>query len=221
MKLFLIFDYIDIDLKKYIEEQIPKEKFMDPNDIKLFLYQILEGVKYCHAQKILHRDLKPQNILISSKGIVKLADFGLARVFSIPIRPYTKEVLTLWYRAPEILLGIEEYSEYVDLWAIGCIFAELATKKPLFSGENETDQLIKIFSIMGTPNVSTFSDLKMSISGCIENFSKYPPADLRKLIPQLDSDGINLLQRFLEYNPFKRISAVDALNHPYFKSILH
>jgi len=145
MKLYLIFDYIDIDLKKYIEEEIPKDFLLDPNDIRLFLYQILEGVKYCHSKKILHRDLKPQNILISKNGIIKLADFGLARIFSVPIRPYTKEVLTLWYRAPEILMGIEEYSEFVDMWAVGCIFAELALKKALFPGESEQDQLNKIF----------------------------------------------------------------------------
>ncbi len=144
MRLFLIFDFLETDLKKYLDEY-PKE-FLDPNEVRMFLYQMLEGVKYCHAKKILHRDLKPQNILINSNKVIKLADFGLARVFSVPIRPYTKEVLTLWYRAPEILLGLEEYSEFVDLWAIGCIFAEITSKKPLFQGENESDQLLKIFS---------------------------------------------------------------------------
>jgi serine/threonine protein kinase len=143
-KLYLLFEYLDIDLRKYLE-CLNDDESLDPDIVKSFLFQILEGIAYCHSKKIIHRDLKPQNLLLDQFGRIKIADFGLARAFSIPIRPYTKEVLTLWYRAPEILLGSVEYSTPVDIWSVGCIFAELIWKKPLFQGDYEMDQLMKIF----------------------------------------------------------------------------
>jgi serine/threonine protein kinase len=110
-----------------------------------YLYQILKGIAYCHSHRILHRDLKLANLLIDRKGVLKLADFGLARAFGVPIRTYTHEVVTLWYRAPEILLGQARYSTPVDMWSVGCIFAELVTKRPLFPGDCEIDELFRIF----------------------------------------------------------------------------
>lgn len=107
--------------------------------IKSYLRQILEGVAYCHSQRIIHRDLKPANILLTGQNdeLIKLADFGLARAISIPIKPYTKCVVTLYYRSPELLLEMNEYATPVDIWSVGCIFAELAINQPLFRGENE------------------------------------------------------------------------------------
>jgi serine/threonine protein kinase len=116
----------------------------------------------------LHRDLKPQNLLINKEGNLKLADFGLARAFGVPLRTYTHEVVTLWYRAPEILLGGRQYSTGVDMWSVGCIFAEMATRKPLFPGDSEIDEIFKIFRILGTPTeadwpgVESFPDFKSS-----------------------------------------------------------
>lgn len=109
------------------------------------MYQLLKGIAYCHSHRILHRDLKLANLLIDRKGVLKLADFGLARAFGVPIRTYTHEVVTLWYRAPEILLGQARYSTPVDMWSVGCIFAELVTKRPLFPGDCEIDELFRIF----------------------------------------------------------------------------
>lgn len=100
---------------------------------------------FCHQRRVLHRDLKPQNLLIDNNGNLKIADFGLARAFGIPVRAYTHEVVTLWYRAPEVLLGSPRYSCPVDIWSVGCIMAELITKKPLFQGDSEIDQLFRIF----------------------------------------------------------------------------
>ena len=109
------------------------------------MYQLLAGMDYCHARGIMHRDLKPQNLLVDKRGVLKLADFGLARAFMIPTRAYTHEVVTLWYRAPEILLGQRAYAPAVDMWSIGCIFAELVNRKPLWPGDSEIDELFRIF----------------------------------------------------------------------------
>lgn len=113
--------------------------------LQSYTYQILEGTVFCHSRRVLHRDLKPQNLLIDQKGAIKLADFGLGRAFGIPVRAYTHEVVTLWYRAPEVLLGSQRYSCPVDVWSIACIFAEMVNKRPLFHGDSEIDQLFRIF----------------------------------------------------------------------------
>jgi len=135
-KLYLIFEYVEYDLKKYMRKN---KRTMNKKTIKKMLYQLLRGVDYCHSKRIIHRDLKPQNLLVDPKGNIKICDFGLARAFTIPIKTLTHEVETLWYRAPEILLGKKEYSLGVDMWAIGCIFTELIQKRPLFMGDSEID----------------------------------------------------------------------------------
>ena len=116
--------------------------------------QLIGGYKYLHQHSVIHRDLKPANILLAGphNNQIKIADFGLARAFSIPIKPYTKDVVTLYYRSPELLLKMNEYATPIDIWSVGCIFAELATKKPIFAGQNEHYQLNEIFRFLGTPN---------------------------------------------------------------------
>lgn len=120
--IYLVFEYLDMDLKKLLDR---KKSLVTPNVVKSYLYQLLQAIDYCHTNRILHRDLKPQNLLLDCRGHIKLADFGLARNFNIPLRAYTHEVVTLWYRAPEILLGSKLYSTGVDIWSLGCIFAEM------------------------------------------------------------------------------------------------
>lgn len=141
-KLYLVFEFVEQDLKKCLEKTPHR---MEMLQIKSYLYQLLAGIAFCHANRVLHRDLKPQNLLIDQYGNLKLADFGLARAFGIPIRSYTHEVVTLWYRAPEILLGAKHYSTPVDSWSIGCIFVEMVNKQPLFPGDSEIDELFRIF----------------------------------------------------------------------------
>ncbi len=155
-KLYLVFEWVDKDLKKYMDS-IPRsltppcEAIVDMRLVKSYMYQMLKGMEFCHARGIMHRDLKPQNLLVDKHGTLKLADFGLARAFMIPIRAYTHEVVTLWYRAPEILLGQRAYAPAVDMWSIGTIFVELLNKRALWMGDSEIDELYKIFRCVPFP----------------------------------------------------------------------
>jgi cyclin-dependent kinase 1 len=164
----------------------------------------------------MHRDLKPQNLLVSSNGRLKLADFGLARSFCPPIRPLTHEVVTLWYRPPEILLGSETYAPPMDVFAIGAIFVEMVTKRPLFPGDSEIDQLYKIFRQLGTPDESVWPGVT-SLPDWNALFPKWHKSSFHNtVLDNLDDEGLDLLEKFLMYNPKDRITAKDSLNHPYF-----
>lgn len=180
---------------------------------------MLRGLAFCHARRTLHRDLKPQNLLIDRDGNLKIADFGLARTFGIPVRTYTHEVVTLWYRAPEILLGARHYGCAIDMWSVGCIFAEMVTQQPLFPGDCEIDQIFKIFKILGTPTSETWPDA-MNLPDFKPTFPRWSPQDLKEIFNgKLDEHGVDLLSRMLTYDPAKRISVRDALRHPYFNEL--
>lgn len=216
-KLYLVFEFLSMDLKKYME-LLPANTLLEPQLVKSYLHQITQGILFCHQRRTMHRDLKPQNLLIDQNGVIKLADFGLARAFGIPIRVYTHEVVTLWYRAPEVLLGAPRYSCAIDIWSIGCIFSEMATRRPLFHGDSEIDQLFKIFRILSTPNdevwpgVSDLPDYKSS-------FPMWKTNNLKDSVKALDAVGLDLLQKMLVYMPSERINARDILKHPYFSDL--
>ena len=213
----------------------------DSSTVKRIMKQMIDGVTICHKQGLIHRDLKPQNILVDRSGNMKICDFGLARAFSVPISTMTHEVVTLWcvssapclcqlhehlsipvrYRAPEILLAGSKHNHYsveVDIWSLGAIFAEVHNKKALFPADTEIQELNKIFSILGTPNESVWSgvtrmpDWKRSVA----SYRAKTPSDI---CPGLCADGQNLLMSMLTYDPSKRISGKDALQHPYFRGI--
>jgi len=215
-KLTLVFEFCDLDLKKYLDNH---NGIITPAKMKSFLYQLCKGVAFCHQQRVLHRDLKPQNLLIKLGGpkkgdILKLADFGLARGFGLPDRTFSHEVVTLWYRAPEVLLGSQSYSKPIDIWSIGCIFAEMKTGKPLFPGKNANDQLRVIFQALGTPSIEDYPALVSLPEWEKLQFPYFPGKGLRNLV-SLDEQGHDLIGKMLQINPKKRISAMGAMEHPY------
>ena len=215
-KIVLIFEYADMDLKMYVD----KEKgIKDIKIIQQFTLQILKGLYYCNINRIIHRDLKPQNLLlISSEMTLKLCDFGLSRMFSLPMGKMTHEIITLWYRPPEVLLGIENYTTKVDSWSIGCIMAEMITGKPLFPGDCEIGQLFKIFQIMGTPNEDNWPGISKLKDFSLE-FPQWKPKKLKDIFPNFDKDGLDLMEKFLQMDPDKRITIKDAINHPFLEKV--
>ncbi|XAR50308.1 Cyclin-dependent kinase [Bertholletia excelsa] len=218
--VFMVMEYMEHDIKGLIGAM--KQPFSE-KEVKGLMLQLLEGVKYLHDNWIMHRDLKTSNLLLNNSGKLKICDFGLSRQYGSPARPFTPLVVTLWYRAPELLLGTKQYSTAVDMWSIGCIMAELLAKQPLFNGKTEFEQLDKIFCILGSPNETIwpgFSELpgaKVKFAKQLRNTlrEKFPAVSF-KGSPVLSDQGFDLLSQLLTYDPEKRITAEAALRHGWF-----
>ncbi|XP_012234760.1 cyclin-dependent kinase 11B isoform X2 [Linepithema humile] len=216
-KIFIVMDYVEHDLKSLMETMKQKKQVFIPGEIKCLMQQLLLAVAHLHDNWILHRDLKTSNLLLSHRGILKVGDFGLAREYGSPLRQYTPIVVTLWYRAPELLLSDREYSTPIDMWSVGCIFAELLRMEPLFPGKSDIDQLNKIFKELGTPSERIWPGYsKLPMVQKIP-FAHYPVNNLRQRFSlSLSELGIELLNKFLTYDPRQRITAEDSLTHGYF-----
>jgi len=249
-QLYLVFEFLDLDLRRYLDNIYasnphshhsysssssstvkPKEpvKGLPMALVKSYTYQLLLGIEFMHSHRHLHRDIKPQNLLIDRTGRMQIADLGLARAFSTPMPPVTHEVATLWYRPPEILLGSKPYSSPIDLWAVGCCMAEMISLYPSFPGDSEIDTLFKIFQCVGTPTKETWPEV-VNCPDWHPTFPNWKQTDDQTFLKclriepehNLDADGINLLRSFFICNPKERISARQALQHPWFtKSNLH
>lgn len=214
-KIYIVMNYVEHDLKSLMETM--KQPFL-PGEVKTLMIQLLRGTRHLHDNWILHRDLKTSNLLLSHKGILKIGDFGLAREYGSPLKPYTPVVVTLWYRSPDLLLGAKEYSTAVDMWSVGCIFGELLTQKPLFPGKSEIDQINKIFKDLGSPSEKIWPGYSELPAVKKMTFTEYPYNNLRKRFGALLSDqGFDLMNKFLTYCPAKRITADEALKHEYFR----
>ncbi|CAH3930236.1 cyclin-dependent kinase 2-like [Pieris brassicae] len=213
-KLFLVFEFMHMDLKKLMELSKGPLRL---DLVKSYVRQLAEGVAYCHARRVLHRDLKPQNLLVDSEGRIKLADFGLARAFAIPVRAFTHEVVTLWYRAPEILLGAKFYSTAVDIWSLACIFAEMASGRTLFPGDSEIDQLFRVFRALGTPGDDVWAGARL-LPDYRASFPRWPSKSARLLLPatvRAHPAAADLFEAMLRYDPSERLPARAALQHPF------
>uniref|UniRef100_A0A7S1M7H9 cyclin-dependent kinase n=1 Tax=Neobodo designis TaxID=312471 RepID=A0A7S1M7H9_NEODS len=223
-KLTLVFEYCDYDLKKFMDE---KRGDLAPDVIQSFLAQLLKGLDALHALSIVHRDLKPQNLMVNKDLVLKIGDFGLARVEGIPVKKYSHDAVTLWYRSPDAILGSANYGFPVDMWSVGCIFAEMVRGKALFNGRTDQEQLFKMFSLLGSPTTATWPALQ-TYPNTQSLFSEHPHLTMEysdanfqrlvqsELIEKIDADGVDLLRKMLAFDPAKRPTTQEALNHPYF-----
>jgi cyclin-dependent kinase 7 len=209
----LVFEYMESDLEAMIKDHTV---ILSPADIKAYMMMILQSLEYCHASWVVHRDIKPNNFLVAADGTIKLADFGLARIYGSPERRYTNQVFARWYRPPELLYGSTCYGPCVDIWAAGCVFAELLLRRPWFPGESDIDVLTKIFSALGTPTDPEWAGLRHMPS--FVEFEATPAAPLQNLFPNIAHDALDLLASMMSLDPRRRITAEVALRHRYFKS---
>lgn len=210
-ELFFVFEYLDQNLYEFMKN---RTKLIPESKIRNITYQLLQGLAFMHKHGFFHRDIKPENYLCKG-DVVKLADFGLAReIRSKP--PYTDYVSTRWYRAPEVLLRSLTYNSPIDLWAIGCIIAELFTLRPLFPGSSEADQIYKICSVLGSPTNSNWNEGIKLATKMNFRFPQFVPTALSTLIPQASPEAIQLVTDLLKYDPNKRPTASQALQYPFF-----
>ncbi|ULU10760.1 hypothetical protein L5515_000854 [Caenorhabditis briggsae] len=210
----LVFDFMDTDLEHVVKDQ---SIILSPSHIKNITMQMLLGMEFLHTHWILHRDLKPNNLLLNNMGRVKVTDFGLARFFGSPNRNYTHQVVTRWYRAPELLFGARSYGVGIDIWSIGCIIAELLLRNPIFPGDSDIDQLVKIFNVLGCPTDESWPTMKaMNSYVNIKPQSETP--GLNFIFSAAPQDLIDLMTGMWVFDPVKRLTCTQSLQMEYFRA---
>ena len=214
--IYMVFDYLEYDLNGILAH--PDHQYAAPH-VKCLLRQMLSGADYLHRRGILHRDIKGSNILISRRGLLKLADFGLARLYSHQRQDCTNRVITMWYRPPELLLGATSYGPEVDVWGIGCLFVEMFTKRPLFPGADEISQLNAIYKLCGTPTPDDWPTItQLPWYSLVKLKKAMYPRLLRDFVSDTigSDEGFRLLEGMLSLNPERRFTADQALQSRYF-----
>ncbi|XP_036377447.1 serine/threonine-protein kinase MAK [Megalops cyprinoides] len=212
--LYFVFEYMKENLYQLMKDR--ENKLFSENEIRNIMFQVLSGLAFVHKHGFFHRDMKPENLLCMGPELVKIADFGLAReIRSRP--PYTDYVSTRWYRAPEVLLRSSAYSSPIDIWAVGCIMAELYTLRPLFPGNSEVDEIFKICQVLGTVKKTDWPEGYQLAAAMNFRFPQCVPTNLKTLIPNASNEAISLMKDMLQWDPKKRPTAVQALRHPYFQ----
>eukprot|EP00388_Colpodella_angusta_P008641 GDKJ01023483.1.p1 GENE.GDKJ01023483.1~~GDKJ01023483.1.p1 ORF type:complete len:346 (+),score=33.95 GDKJ01023483.1:10-1047(+) len=211
--VYMVMDLMDGDLRKFVG----RNKQLTEPHIKCLMWQILCGLDAMHKWSFIHRDLTPANIFCTDEGICKIGDFGLCRRFGSPGREMTNQVVTIWYRAPELLFGATEYSAAVDMWSAGCIFGELLRGRALFTsqGENPVEMLGLIFDVLGTPKETNWPTVKHL--PLYTEFTAANPKPLRQFFPAASDACLDLLKGLLCLDPSKRLTAEQALQHHFFK----
>ncbi|XP_027352406.1 protein IMPAIRED IN BABA-INDUCED STERILITY 1 [Abrus precatorius] len=213
--IYLVFEYMEHDITGLLSS--PDIKFSEAQ-IKCYMKQLLSGLEHCHLRGVMHRDIKGSNLLVNNEGVLKVADFGLANFVSSGHRqPLTSRVVTLWYRPPELLLGSTDYGPAVDLWSVGCVFAELLVGKPVLQGRTEVEQLHKIFKLCGSPPDEYWKKTRLPHATLFKPQQPYDSC-LRQSFKELPATSVNLLQALLSVEPFKRGTATSALSSEYFKT---
>uniref|UniRef100_A0A3P8QK93 non-specific serine/threonine protein kinase n=1 Tax=Astatotilapia calliptera TaxID=8154 RepID=A0A3P8QK93_ASTCA len=211
--LYFVFEYMKENLYQLMKD---RKKLFPESVIRNISFQILQGLSFIHKHGFFHRDMKPENLLCMGPELVKIADFGLAReIRSKP--PYTDYVSTRWYRAPEVLLRSSTYSSPIDLWAVGCIMAELYTLRPLFPGNSEVDEIFKICQVLGTVKKTDWPEGHQLATAMNFRFPQCVPTHLKTLIPNASNEAITLMKDLLHWDPKKRPTAAQALRYPYFQ----
>uniref|UniRef100_A0A4W3JAU4 non-specific serine/threonine protein kinase n=1 Tax=Callorhinchus milii TaxID=7868 RepID=A0A4W3JAU4_CALMI len=211
-QLYFIFEYMKENLYQLMKD---RNRMFPESSIRNIMYQILQGLAFIHKHGFFHRDMKPENLLCMGPELIKIADFGLAReIRSRP--PYTDYVSTRWYRAPEVLLRSTNYSSPIDLWAVGCIMAELYTLRPLFPGSSEVDEIFKICQVLGTPKKNDWPEGYQLSAAMNFRWPQCVPNNLKTLIPNASGEAIHLMRDMLQWDPKKRPTASQVLRYPYF-----
>lgn len=213
--IYMVFPYMDHDLAGLLDN--PKVRLTQPQ-IKTYLKQLLEGTAYLHHNRILHRDMKAANLLINNEGILQIADFGLARGIEDENREYTNCVVTRWYRPPELFLGERRYTSAIDMWGVGCVFGELLKSRPILQGQDDIDQLKKIFQLCGSPNQDNMPNWDKLPDANKVRF-EVTPRRVREEYGHYDALAGDLMDRLLVLDPTKRLTALEALEHDYFYTI--